>query len=96
MIMQDRAHVIFAMCLLLAATVSGLAGGPIWTSIPIGIGLALVPLLEQRKLHARFESVGATDVLTTAHLASIANGCIAAIAAWGVGILLRLLLLAVQ
>jgi hypothetical protein len=81
--------------LIIASAIAGLAGFPFWVSVLFGGCLALTAIRRQSKLRGWFASIKAPNVLRAAHAASILNAATIALAAWGVGYILRLLLLAV-
>jgi hypothetical protein len=93
--MKQLTQMAAACGITLASACAGLVNAPIWTFLLCGSGLALIAIWEQQKLRSRFGDLGAGDVLSMAHLASVADGCIVAAAAWGVGMLLRAALLVV-
>ena len=68
-----------------ATAVAGLLQMPLWTALIGGTAIALVNIAEETRLRTRFAAVGATDVLTTAHLACLATGWIGGTAAWALG-----------
>lgn len=87
--MQSPFQMMLAYGVCLAAASAGLAGAPIWAAPIAGVALAVVAIRNQLKLRFRFEVIGAREVLATAHLASLAEGCIAASIAWLFGALIR-------
>ena len=94
--MNDRTRHAIAIGLIAGAAIIGLAGLSVLLAMVAGGGLAVIALREQQKLRARFALVGSSSVLSTAHLASLANSCVTALAAWGVGAVLRLMFQAMQ
>jgi hypothetical protein len=71
-------------CIIIVAT-TGYFNGTFWSVLVGGLALALTSIIEQQKLRARFAAVGATDVLAFAGLASLANACLTAGAAYIMG-----------
>jgi hypothetical protein len=69
----------------IATACAGLLQYPVWTALIGGTAIAAVSIAEQAKLRARFAQVGASDVLTTAHLACLATGWVAGVASWALG-----------
>src|SRR5262249_47091810 len=69
----------------IATACAGLLNLPVWTALIGGTAIAGVSIVEQAKLRTRFAAIVASDVLTTAHLASLAMGWIAGIACWALG-----------
>ena len=92
---MDRAKGALAAGLVLCSALAGLLAAPFWSFLLAGSGLALTAIWEQRMLRVRFATVGASEMLAMAHLASIANACFTAGAAWGVGVILRLAVLSI-
>ena len=70
---------------VLATAVAGLFHCPVWAAIFGGTAIGLIQIAEEGKLRARFAALGPSDVLTTAHLASLATGWAAGLAAWALG-----------
>ena len=68
-----------------ATAVAGLLQWPLWIALVGGTAIALVNIAEEAKLRPRFATVGASDVLTTAHLACLATGWFGGLAAWALG-----------
>jgi hypothetical protein len=91
-----RAREILAFSLFVFAAALGLAGQPIWTSALVGTALAAVAFARQHTLRERFAAVGASDVLSTAHLASFASALLFCTAAWAIGAGLRFAILVNQ
>lgn len=87
---MDVIKIAFAAGLVATSAIAGVAGAPIWMSLLAGLGLSSISISEQRKLRVRFAGVGASDLLTASHVASIANSCLTTGAAWCVGSILRL------
>ena len=69
----------------IATACAGLLQWPVWTALIGGTAIAAVSFAEQAKLRPRFAAVDASNVLTTAHLACLATGWLAGLAAWGLG-----------
>jgi hypothetical protein len=86
---------VLAVGLVLCSALAGLLGAPFWSFLLAGSGLALTAVWEQRMLRVRFAIVGANEILVVAHLASIANACFTAAAAWGVGMIFRLAVMSI-
>ena len=80
---SGTALLLYIFCI--ATACAGLLDLPIWTALVGGTAIAVLSIVEQTKLRARFAAVDATDVLTTAHFASLAIGWLAGIASWGLG-----------
>jgi hypothetical protein len=93
--MRPRAHSAVTLILIIASAIAGLAGLPFWVSVVFGGCLALTAIREQSKLRGSFASIKAPDILLAAHAASVLNAASTALAAWGVGYILRLIILAV-
>ena len=87
--MLNRASTLFSLAIVIAAAISGVVGLPFWTAMVGGCGLALIATRQQHKLRPRYASVGAADMLMTAHAASLLNALLTTLAAWGVGLVLR-------
>jgi hypothetical protein len=78
-----------AYCTIVATSIAGYLGFS-WPAFLCGGGmLALISILEQRKLRARFAAIGATDMLAMAGFASLGYSVLAAVAAYGLGVLTR-------
>jgi len=69
----------------IATACAGLLNLPAWTALIGGTAIAAVSIAEQAKLRTRFAAIDASEVLTTAHLATITIGWIAGIACWALG-----------
>ena len=91
--MKQRMQTTLACAITLASACAGLLNAPVWTFLICGSGLALIAIWDQQKLRTRFAAVGASEVLSSAHLASLADACVVSAAAWGVGMLLRAVVL---
>src|SRR5262245_20073002 len=74
---------LYIFCTMTAC--AGLLQWPIWTALIGGTAIAAVNIVDQSKLHTRFAVVDATDVLMTAHFASLAIGWLAGLLSWGLG-----------
>jgi hypothetical protein len=70
---------------LVLTSFAAVAGAPWWFALATGTVISLVSIWDQQKLRARFAAVGASDVLATSALASLATGCIGALAAFVLG-----------
>ena len=70
---------------------AALAGAPWWAAVICGCLLTLISITEQQKLAARFEGIGASDVLSMAGIASLMEGLMAGGAADVGGWVLKLL-----
>jgi hypothetical protein len=93
---MSRARESFAFSLFVLAAALGASGQPFWTSALVGTALAALALVRQHELRERFAAVGASDVLSTAHLASFASAMLFCAAAWAVGAGLRFAMLVSQ
>src|SRR5262245_6098823 len=82
---SESEEVLFLYGLVVATAITGLLHWPVWAAVVGGTAIGLVNIAEETKLRARFASIGANDVLTTAHLASLATGWLAGLAAWALG-----------
>jgi hypothetical protein len=80
---SERALLLYVLAV--ATAIAGLLQWPLWTALIGGTAIALVHIVEEAKLRTRFAAVGASDVLTAAHLASLAMGWLAGLAAWALG-----------
>jgi hypothetical protein len=69
----------------IATACAGLLNWPLWTALIGGTAIAGISILEQSRLRARFAEIEASDVLTTAHLATLAMGWAAGVACWALG-----------
>lgn len=76
------------ICIVASAAV-GYFNGPWWTALLAGLALALLSVAEQQKLRARFATVGATEVLMVAGLATLANAFLTMGGAYVMGRLIR-------
>jgi hypothetical protein len=92
--MNLRAQNAISFTAIITAAAMGVVGLPVWTSAICCAVLAVLATLRQAKLRHRFSAVGASELLLTAHAASFMNALLTAVAAWGVGALLREVLLA--
>ncbi len=90
--MPARAKSALAYGICLACAGAGLAGVALWAIFAAGLSLSLIAIWEQQKLKARFNAVGANEVLTTAYSASVTYGCLTAASAWSIGFAFRLAL----
>jgi hypothetical protein len=81
--------------MIIGSAIAGLAGLPFWVSVLFGGCLALTAIRKQSKLRGWFASIRASDRLLEAHAASVFNAAAIALAAWGVGYILRLIVLTV-
>lgn len=93
---MSRARESLAFSLFVLAAALGVAGQPIWTSALVGTALGAVAFARQHALRERFIAVGASEVLSTAHLASFASAVLFCAAAWAVGAGLRFAMLVAQ
>lgn len=75
---------------IVTTSFAAMAGAPWWSAVVCGCLLALISITEQQKLASRFEVIGATHILSLAHLASLGNGLTAGAAAYAGGCVLRL------
>lgn len=80
---SESTLLLYIFCI--ATACAGLLQYPVWTALIGGTAIAAVNIAEQTKLRTRFAEVGASDVLTTAHLACLATGWVAGVASWGLG-----------
>lgn len=71
--------------LAIATACAGLLQWPIWSALIGGTAIAAVNIAEQERLRVRFAAVGASEILTAAHLVSLAIGWLGGSAAWLVG-----------
>lgn len=72
---------------ILATALAGLAGAPFWAAIVCGCLLALISIVEQQRLAARFAALGESYILTLAGLTSLGNGLVAGGAAYAFGLI---------
>ena len=93
--MAQRAQTCLASAIICVCALAGMIGLPFWTFLAGGLCLSLISMWDQEKLRPRFVAVGATNMLTMANLAGLADSCFVAGAAWGVGAAFRFLLLSV-
>lgn len=93
---MDVFKVALAAGLVGVSAIAGVAGAPLWVSFLTGLGLSSISIREQHKLRVRFADAGTGDVLTASHVASVANSCLTAAAAWCVGAILRLAVQSIQ
>ena len=78
---------------ILATSLAAFAGAPMWAVLPGALVLLSISLLEQRKLSARFAAIGASYMLTMAAWQSAGEALMAAGAAYGLGAVLRFVLI---
>jgi hypothetical protein len=71
--------------LVLASVIVGLVGLPVWLSVLCGLSLSLIAIRDQERLRPRFVSVRATNLVTTANMASLAESCLVTGVAWCLG-----------
>lgn len=93
--MNLRALNAISLAAVITAAAMGVLGLTVWTSAICCAILASLTTWRQAKLRQRFVAVGAREHLLTAHAASLMNALLTAVAAWGIGALLRQVLLAV-
>jgi hypothetical protein len=80
-------------CTILAVAFLGALGGP-WYLLFMGAAiLALIALRNQRQYRPRFAALGISSALDTAVHASIAHATLAAVAAYVLGVVARLIFL---
>jgi hypothetical protein len=88
--MAHRAqHYIVAATAVVGCLLAGLAGISAWSFLVGGLCLSLASLWDQEKLRPRFVAIGATNMLATANLASVADGFFVSGAAWCLGAAFR-------
>jgi hypothetical protein len=90
--MRERAQISLAAGIVTGSALAGLLGLPFWVFLPGGVSLSLISLWDQEKLRPRFAAVGATSMLASANLASLADSCLVTGAAWCVGAAFRFVL----
>jgi len=90
--MAHRVQLSIAVAAVAGSVLAGLAGMSAWSFLIGGLCLTFVALWDQEKLRPRFASVGATNVLATANLASVADGFLVSGAAWCLGAAFRFVL----
>jgi len=78
-----------AYALIVTTAALGYFGAPWWLLLLGAGGLACLAQLELRALGSRFSGVGATYMLETATHARLGHSLLAAIAAYGWGVLVR-------
>lgn len=88
--MNSRAQGALAYLSILATSVAGFAGAPIWAVLPGALVLLTISLVEQRKLSARFAAIGASYMLTMAAWQSAGEALVASGAAYGLGAVIRI------
>jgi hypothetical protein len=92
--MQAMAVHALAATIIIGCALAALAGLPFWACMAGGLCLTVVSVWNQEKLRPRFVAIGSPQMLMTANLASLADSCLVAGAAWCVGALFRLALIA--
>jgi hypothetical protein len=77
-------------CTILAVALLGALNGP-WYFLLLGAAvLTLIAVREQRRFQPRFAALGIAGLLETAAYASAAHALLAAVAAYGLGVIARL------
>ena len=89
-----RAHGMIAYLAILSTALAAFAGAPLWAVMPGTLVLLTISLVEQRKLSSRFAAIGQSHMMTAAALESSANALMATGAAYGLGLLVRVILVA--
>ena len=77
---------------ILAVAVAAFFGAPVWAMLPGAAILTAISLREHRQLSARFAAINASHVLHMANWQSAGHALMASGAAWGLGILTKLVL----
>jgi hypothetical protein len=84
-----------AATIIIGSALAALVGLPFWTFLAGGLCLTGISVFSQEKLRPRLVAAGSTQILMTANLASLADSCLVTAAAWCVGALFRLAIIAV-
>lgn len=78
-------------CTILVSALCGLAGAPAWSVLVAAIALSSISHSRHMPLFRRAGDLGMQDAIDQTLVASLVNGLLAAGAAYGCGLLLRIL-----
>jgi hypothetical protein len=73
------------------ASLSGLLALPAWTVLLAALALAMISYARHQPLFRRAGDLGLQDAIDQTLVASLTNGLVAAVAAYGCGVALRVL-----